>query len=223
MSALFSEPTLELGRSGEARAVNNSGEFVGSRNLLNSAGQYIPKAFRGKANGAVVAADDFLIPPLQPNLTSIDVPSEALAISERNGVQSGIAVGWAQELVVNSMLKRPAIWWPRTDGQTQSDADWLKIAGRRNDSTGQANAVDSFGNVYGWLRMSAGSDRRAARWDLGWNSHSFLDDQFMIYGFSDQWDLEEFVDATDKELILGNGKKGGSSRAFLLVPQQVAN
>ncbi len=36
MSALFSEPTLELGRSGEGRAVNNSGEFVGSRKLLNS-------------------------------------------------------------------------------------------------------------------------------------------------------------------------------------------
>ena len=71
--------------------------------------------------------------------------------------------------------------------------------------------------------MSAGMDRRAARWELGWKSHSFVDDQFEVYGYSDQWDLEEFVDATDKELILGNGKKNGSSRAFLLVPQAVAN
>ncbi len=223
MSPLFSEAALALGRSGEARAVNNSGEFVGSRKLLNSAGLYIPKAFRSEANGVVVDSDDFLIPPPQSILTAIDVPSEAIAISARNGIQSGIAVGWAQELVGNSMLRRPAVWWPRTDGQTQPNAEWLKISGRLSDSTGQANAVDSFGNVYGWVRMSAVTDRRAARWELGWKNHSFLDDQFEVYGFSDQWDLEEFVDATDKELILGNGKKNGSSRAFLLVPQAVAN
>jgi hypothetical protein len=224
MSPLFSEPTLELGRSGEARAVNNSGEFVGSRKLLNSVGQYIPKAFRGKTNGAVVAADDYLIPPSQPNLTSVDVPCEALAVTERVGAQSGIAVGWAGSRVGNAFLQRPVVWWERPYGQPQpTNARWLDIADGSPQSTGQANAINGYGMIYGWVRLSSTGNQRAAIWDRGWKKHNFIDDKIAIYGLTDSWDLEEFVDATDKELILGNGKKGGSSRAFLLVPQPVSN
>jgi hypothetical protein len=224
MSALFSEPTLELGRSGEARAVNNSGEFVGSRKLLNSAGLYIPKAFRGKMNGAVVAADDFLIPPPQPNLASVDVPSEALAVTERVGAQSGIAVGWAGSRAGSEFLQRPVVWWERPYGQSQpTNARWLEIVDGDADSTGQANAINGHGMIYGWVKLSSTEIRRAAIWDRGWKKHNFIDDKIAIYGLSDSWDLEEFVDATDRELILGNGKKGGSSRAFLLVPQPVSN
>jgi hypothetical protein len=223
MTSLFAEVALNVARVGEARAVNNSGEFVGSRKLLNSAGLYIPKAFRSGANGALVDSDDFLIPPPQLNVATTDTPSEALAISERNGSGSGIAVGWAGMVVGTSALRRPAVWWSRVTNQPQLEADWLDVTGGLPASTGQANAINSYGNIYGWVRLTASSEPRAARWEQGWKSTGFLDDQFEVYGYSDQWDLEEFVDATDKELILGNGKKNGSSRAFVLVPQAVAN
>jgi hypothetical protein len=224
MSPLFSEAALALGRSGEARAVNNSGEFVGSRKLLNSVGLHIPKAFRSKANGAVVESDDFLIPPPQSNLAAIDVPSEAIGISARDGIQSGIAVGWAGIQLQNQIWQRPVVWWERQQNQPQQTTNyWLDISNGTDTATGQANAINGLGSIYGWVRLSSGSSRKAAIWENGWKPHRFLDDQFEIYGLSDQWDLEEFIDATDKDLILGNGKKGGSSRAFLLVPQAVAN
>jgi hypothetical protein len=65
--------------------------------------------------------------------------------------------------------------------------------------------------------------RRAARWENGWTAKTFLDDKFGAYGFSDVWDLEELVDAKGGDVILGNGKKIGAARAYLLIPQATAN
>jgi hypothetical protein len=94
-SNLSSEPTLLLGRSGEVRAVNNSGEFVGSRLLLNNVGQFIPKAFRSETNGKGVWSGEYLVPPFQSGTIQADVPSVALSINQRVGEFSGVAVGWA--------------------------------------------------------------------------------------------------------------------------------
>lgn len=116
MSSLFTEPTLQLGRGSEARAVNNSGEFVGSRTLENSVGQFIPRAFRGRTNGA-------------------------------------------------------------------------------------------------------GVSRKAWRWPNGWSDGGGLDDKINTYGFNELWSLDDIVDVTDLEVILGNGVKSGSKRGFLLIPQ----
>ena len=94
MSNLSSQPTLHLGRSGEVRAVNNSGEFVGSRLLLNSVGQFIPKAFRSETNGKAVGPGEYLVAPFQSGVLQADVPSVALSINQRVGEFSGVAVGW---------------------------------------------------------------------------------------------------------------------------------
>jgi hypothetical protein len=224
MSNLFSELTLELGRAGEARAVDNAEEFVGSRKLLNGVGQYNPKAFRSRSNGAMLESGDFLIPPPQPNLAATDTPSAALAISERNGSQSGIAVGWAGRRIDEQFRQRPVVWWGRSNGGAEPDnTDWIEITAGSSTATGQANAINSYSSIYGWVRLIASSDRRAARWEQGWKSTGLPEDQFEVYGYSDQWVLEEFVDARGGDVILGNGKKNGAARAFLLIPQATAN
>lgn len=94
MTPLFSEPTLLLGRSGEVRAVNDSGEFVGSRLLLKSVGRFIPKAFRSETNGKAVGPGEYLVHPFQSGTIQSDIPSVALSISQRVGQFSGVAVGW---------------------------------------------------------------------------------------------------------------------------------
>ena len=44
-------------------------------------------------------------------------------------------------------------------------------------------------------------------------------DESTTYGYSAEWDLQEFIDATDAEVILGTGRKDGFPRSFVLVPQ----
>jgi hypothetical protein len=225
MTSLFAEVALNVARVGEARAVNNSGEFVGSRTLANSVGFFIPKAYRSRAGGAEVVATDFLIPPYQEGVTLADVPSQALAVSERSGTHSGVAVGWAGRGLDGEWLKRPAVWWARTNNSPEpTNAFWVPIVGAVDDeSTGQANAISAGGVLYGWVKVSLEEKQRAARWENGWTANSFLDDKIQAYGYSDEWELEEFLDATNTEVIIGNGRKNGSPRAFLLVPQSVQN
>jgi hypothetical protein len=224
MTSLFGEVALNVARVGEARAVNNSGEFVGSRTLANSVGFFIPKAYRSRSGGTEVLGTDFLIPPFQEGVTAADVPSQALAISERSGSLSGIAAGWTGRREGDEWLQRPAVWWSRTNGLPEpTNAYWLKLAFAGEETTGQANAINASGVIYGWIRASASSERRAARWINGWTPNTFVDDKFEVYGFSEQWQLEEFVDATDNDAILGNGLKNGSARGFLLVPQPNVN
>jgi hypothetical protein len=223
MTSLFAEVALNLARVGEARAVNNSGEFVGSRTLANSVGFFVPKAYRSRAGGAEVVATDFLIPPYQQGVTAANVPSQALAINERAGVLSGIAAGWAGSSYLNSWFNRPAVWWARTNSSSEpTNSYWLKMGGD-DISTGQVNSISSTGVMFGWVQLSVEEGRRAARWENGWTGNTFLDDKSAAYGFSDEWKLEEFVDGSDKDVILGNGKKNGRNRSFLLVPQSVTN
>jgi len=224
MTSLFGEVALNVARVGEARAVNNSGEFVGSRTLANSVGFFIPKAFRSRAGGAEVVATDFLIPPYQEGVTVADVPSQALAVSERSGSNSGVAVGWAGWSYNAEWIERPAVWWSRTNGLPEpTNAFWVPIAGELNRSSGRVNAIGGNGVLYGWVRTDPEDERKAARWENGWTKNSSLEDKSQAYGYSDQWQLEELIDATDKDVILGNGKKNGVARAFLLIPQPSTN
>ena len=223
MTALFSEPALDGGRIGEALAVNNAGEFVGRRNLANSVGQYIPRAFRSRSDGTTVLAGDLLNPPAQspPLAIPSDVPSIALAVSERSGVMSGVAVGWAGRQQDNAWLSQPVIWWSRTNDLPQPNNNaWVPLSGF---DTGQVNAIGSGRALYGWVGTASGANRKAWRWVNGWTAGSALDDKFLVFGFTSSWTLQEIVDASDKEVLLGNGTKAGSARAFLLIPQAVAN
>jgi hypothetical protein len=224
MNPLFSESALNAARVWAVWAVNNSGEFVGGRTLPNSVGQFIPKAYRGRQSGSEITASDFLVPPFQQDVNMANVPSEALTITERNEAKSGVAAGWAGKELDGNWIQRPAVWWSRTNGFPEpTNAFWVPIAGELQTSTGQVNAIRQDGVLYGWVQMSPQTARRAARWENGWTANTFLDDKFEAYGFSDVWDLEELVDATGSDVILGNGKKNGAARAFLLIPQTTAN
>lgn len=222
MSNLFSEPTLLLGRSGEARAVNNSGEFVGSRLLLNGVGQFIPKAFRSETNGKAVGPGEYLVAPFQSGVLQADVPSVALSINQRVGEFSGVAVGWAGYRIGLQSFERPAIWWPKTNGFSQpTNASSLELPTSMN--AGHAKVIANTGIVYGWISPDKGSNRLAWRWPNGWTKGSGFDDVINVYGLSDDWQLDEIVDATDTEVLIGNGRKSGNAKAFLLVPQSVSN
>ena len=48
-----------------------------------------------------------------------------------------------------------------------------------------------------------------------------MEDKFLVFGFSSAWSLQEFTDASDKEVIVGNGLKNGAARGFVLMPQAV--
>jgi hypothetical protein len=222
MTPLFSEPTLLLGRSGEVRAVNNAGEFVGSRILANGVGQLIPKAFRSEANGNGVGPSDFLIPPFQDGVVQANVPSVALSINPRVGQFSGVAVGWAGYNDSGVSYPQPSIWWSRTNGSAEpTNAYWLKLPSRSD--SGHAQAITDAGTVYGWISNDGGTTRRAWKWPNGWDPGDGMDEKYAVYGFNSSWDFEEFVDGTDSGLVLGNGRKDGSKRAFLLVPQPTSN
>jgi hypothetical protein len=99
----------------------------------------------------------------------------------------------------------------------------VPIAGELNRSSGRVNAIAGTGVLYGWVRTDPEEERKAARWENGWTKNSVLEDKFQAYGYSDQWQLEEFIDATDKDVILGNCKKNGVARSFLLIPQPSTN
>jgi hypothetical protein len=222
MTPLFSEPTLLLGRSGEVRAVNNAGEFVGSRILANGVGQLIPKAFRSEANGNGVGPSDFLIPPFQDGVVQANVPSVALSINPRVGQFSGVAVGWAGYNASGVSYPQPSIWWSRTNGSAEpTNAYWLKLPSRSD--SGHAQAITDAGTVYGWISNDGGTTRRAWKWLNGWDPGDGMDEKYAVYGFNSSWDFEEFVDGTDSGVVLGNGRKDGSKRAFLLVPQPTSN
>jgi hypothetical protein len=224
MNPLFSESALNAARVSAVWAVNNSGEFVGSRTLPNTVGQFTPKAYRGRQSGSEITASDFLVPPFQQDVNMANVPSEALTITERNEAKSGVAAGWAGRELDGAWIQRPAVWWSRTNGFPEpTNAFWVPIAAELQTSTGQVKAITQDGVLYGWVQMSPQTARRAARWENGWTANTFLDDKFEAYGFSDAWDLEELVDATGGDVILGNGKKNGAARAFLLIPQATAN
>jgi hypothetical protein len=218
MSSLFTEPTLQLGRGSEARAVNNSGEFVGSRTLENSVGQFIPRAFRGRTNGAAVSATDYLVPPHQEGVVPLDVPSSALAISPRANEWSGVVVGWTGKKVLSQWYPRPSVWWQRTNNSPEpTNSAWLKLPYAA--TAGEATSITSTGVIFGWISFDAGVSRKAWRWPNGWSDGGGLDDKINTYGFNELWSLDDIVDVTDLEVILGNGVKSGSKRGFLLIPQ----
>lgn len=222
MTPLFSEPALLLGRGGEARAVNNAGEFVGSRLLANGDGQFIPKAFRSQTNGNGVGPSEYLIPPFQDGVVQADVPSVALSINQRVGEYSGLAVGWAGYRIGLQWFERPAIWWPKTNGFSQpTNASSLELPTSMN--AGHAKVIANTGIVYGWISPDKGTNRLAWRWPNGWTKGGGFDDVINVYGFSDDWQLDEIVDATDTEVLIGNGRRSGNAKAFLLVPQSVSN
>jgi hypothetical protein len=218
LSSLFTEPTLQLGRGGEARAVNNSGEFAGSRTLENSVGQFIPRAFRSRTNGAAVLATDYLVPPHQEGVVSVDVPCRALAISPRANDWSGVVVGWTGKEALSQWYPRPSVWWQRTNNSPEpTNSAWLELPYAA--TAGEATSITSAGVIFGWISFDAGVSRKAWRWPNGWSAGGGFDDKMNTYGFSELWSLEDIVDATDLEVILGNGTKSGSKRAFLLIPQ----
>lgn len=218
MSPLFTEPALQLGRSGEVRAVNDSGEFVGSRTMANSIGQFIPRAYRSRTNAAVVLLGDFLFPPGQAGVIELDVPSQAITINQRSGILSGVAAGWAGFWNGTSYRKLPAIWWNRTNGAPEpTNSSWVPIPFGVNQ--GQINTIDSYGRLYGWISSDQGTNRIAWMWANGWTGGNRMDDKSLTYGSSGEWELQEFIDATDAEVILGTGRKDGIPRSFVLVPQ----
>jgi len=217
--ALFSGTGLEAGRSGEARAVNNAGEFVGHRVLqMDSTTNYIPRAFRSRVNGATVLDSDMLVPPDQEIMPDhADIQSVALDISAPVGAYSGIAVGWGARFSdIGEWLPRPVIWWSRTNGSPEPDnGSFLPVT----TEEGKVNAIRSAKELYGQVSDSGGANPQAWRWPNGWTHGHGFSDKFMVYGYENEWLLKEIVDVSDAGLLLGNGTKNSSSRAFLLVPQ----
>ena len=67
--------------------------------------------------------------------------------------------------------------------------------------------------------VANGQNRSAWRWEKAWVGGSGFSDKQVVYGLSDDWLLQEIVDATSTETLVGNGSKSGMNRAFLLIPQ----
>ncbi len=74
-------------------------------------------------------------------------------------------------------------------------------------------------DLYDKPSESGGTDPRARRRLNVWTQGHGFSDKYAVYGFDTDWVLKEIVDASDAGLLLGNGTKNGSIRAFILVPQ----
>jgi len=46
-----------------------------------------------------------------------------------------------------------------------------------------------------------------------------MNDKSTTYGYSAEWELQEFIETTDAEVILGTGRNDGFPRSFVLVAQ----
>jgi hypothetical protein len=222
-TALFSGSSLDASSSGEAKAVNDAGEFVGHRMLQAASGtNYISRAFRSRANGATVLDTDMLIPPYQSLVPDYgDIPSLALAISEPVTGKSGIAAGWAASfLPAGTWDPRPVVWWNRTNSAAEpTNASFAPMV----ITEGRINAVRNGLELFGQVSEAGGTNAQAWRWPNGWTHGHGFSDKFLVYGFESQWVLKEIVDASDAGLLLGNGTKSGLNRAFILVPQPIAD
>jgi hypothetical protein len=202
MSPLFSETTLNAGRAGEVVAVNDDGEFVGNRKLPNTSGQYIPRAFRSRKNAQPVVSGDFLHPPIQnPAVPEENVPSAALAIGQRSGVYSGLAGGWATRSVPEGAIKQPVVWWSREDGLAEPGTNqWVPLPSIT--ASGAVNTIVNNSALFGWVGDANGQNRSAWRWEKAWVGGSGFSDKQVVYGFSDEWLLQEIVDATSTETLV---------------------
>lgn len=217
--ALFGGSSLDAGNSGEAKGVNDVAEFAGHRMLQRASGtNYISRAFRSRANGATVLDTDMLIPPLQTVVTNYgDIPSGALAISAPVSTNSGIAAGWAALFSsIGEWDPLPVVWWSRTNAAGEpTNASFAPIA----TTEGKINAIRSALELFGEVSESGGANPQAWRWPNGWTQGHGFSDKYVVYGFDTDLVLNEIVDASDAGLLLGNGTKNGSNRAFILVPQ----
>lgn len=164
---------------------------------------------------------DMLIPPAQPSNPSInDVPSAALGITARKGSNSGLAVGWAMYEPDGAPKPRPVIWWRLADGAAEvANPDWLLISHR----DGAAYVATPSSEIYGRVSDANGANPRAWRWKNSANYDHPFDDKAFTYGYTSNWTLEEIRDATPAGALLGNVKKGGLPRAFLIVRQPPGN
>jgi hypothetical protein len=215
---LFDSTGMSASRSGAALAVNNSGEFVGQRTSAASTNaSYIPNAFRTRTGGASVLATDMLIPPNQSSTTNKTlVSSVALAITARSGSNSGDAVGWAMLDPIDSPRPRPVIWWRRADGSNETNnANWLFIT----QNEGVVNAISLSLELYGQVSDAGGSNPQAWRWKNSANYGHPFSDKAYTYGYSTNWVLKSIVDVTPEGLLIGNGTKGSSTKAYLIVRQ----
>lgn len=172
----------------------------------------------GGKNGAKVLDTDMLVPPSQSIMTNpADIPSTALDISAPVGAHSGIAVGWVGKyFTTNDWDPRPAVWWSRTNTQPEPDnASFAPVAFRE----GKVNAVRNARELFGQVSGVGGTDPQAWKWPNGWEHGHGFSDKFMVYGYGSEWVVNEIVDVSDWGVLLGNGTKNSSGRAFLLVPQ----
>lgn len=213
---LFPGSDLNASRSGEAVAVNDDGEIVGHRVMLNVLGtQFIPRAFRSRAGGKEVLDSDLLIPPSQTGYQEANVPSAAKFITSRGTSVSGLAGGWATK-APGSLAARvlPVVWWRRADSSAEVFGAWLLTGRDEGVALASSNGLELFGKV----SDAGGVNSQAWMWPNGWTPGSGFADKFRVYGFSGSWQLQEIVDATPKRVLLGNGIKNGSARGFLLIP-----
>ena len=77
--------------------------------------------------------------------------------------------------------------------------------------------------LYGQVSGAGGSNPKAWRWMNSANYGHPFDDKAYTYGYSTNWVLKSIVDVTPQGLLVGNGTKGGTTKAFLIVRQPGAN
>ena len=134
------------------------------------------------------------------------------------GVISVVPPGW-----------RRFQWWlagmtsvrPHRPGGTNeiNNANWLYIS----EAEGVVNAISPGLELYGQVSDAGGSNPQAWRWRNASNYGHPFSDKASTYGYSTNWVLQVIVDVTPDGLLIGNGTKGGSTKAFLIVRQPSAN
>ena len=85
------------------------------------------------------------------------------------------------------------------------------------------NAISPSLELYGQVSGAGGSNPKAWRWMNSANYGHPFDDKAYTYGYSTNWVLKSIVDVTPQGLLVGNGTKGGTTKAFLIVRQPGAN
>jgi len=216
---------------GEALGVNDQGEFVGERVLIDELELPTFRAFRTRPEGQAITTQDLLPPPSQLGFEDHEIPAIARAISPGTSTTSGIALGDAVKNPGSSVSQVLPVWW---GSRAKESGVWeanprgifgkiLEARSLRHASWVTISISGSNYELFGWEKAEGESTTSAAWWPSYWDYGVRLNDAYAVMGIGNgsTWKLFEIVDANNSRWLLGRATKNNSDRAVLLVPQTV--
>lgn len=217
---------------GKALGVNDQGEFVGERRLIDELELPTYRAFRTRPEGQAITTQDLLPPPFQQGVEDHEVEAIARAISPGTSTTSGIAVGDAVKNPLSSYESRTRpVWW---GSRAKVSGAWAANSpgsfGEVDEGRSVAHAIwtsisisGSNYELFGWEKATGESVTSAAWWPNYWSYGVRLNDAYAVLGIGNgsTWKLFEIFDANNSRWLLGRATKSSSDRAVLLVPQTV--